>query len=232
MTVADEFFSQAQAEMRAAEMRATARRFGGVAAGVAIIALIGVGGWQWQIHRHHQAQAEASGRYYTAMEALQAPQPDAAKRTQVEKTQEAVLADLAAKAPGATREFAAIRLAQLKAQAGDLAGARKVWQGVIDTKDANPAFTALARLLLLNSHIDDSDTTETRKGFELLAANPGPWRAFAQEGLAALDLRADATPKQHEEARSLLTGLAQSPDAPDGVRQRASILLQTFGGAG
>jgi len=230
--VADEFFSQAQAEMRAAEMRATARRFGGVAVGVALVALIGVGGWQWQIHRHHQAQAEASGRYYTAMEALQAPQPDAAARSQSEKANQAVLADLASKAPGATRGFAAIRLAQLKAQAGDVDGARKAWQGVIDDKDENASLRDLARLLLLNSHIDDANPTETRKGFEVLAASAGPWRAFAQEGLAALDLRADATAKQHDEARSLLMGLAQSPDAPDGVRQRASILLQTFGGAG
>lgn len=230
--MADEFFSQAQAEMRAAEMRATARRFGGVAAGIALVALIGVGGWQWQVHRHHQAQAEASGRYYTALEALQAPQPDAAARAQSEKANEAVLADLAKSAPGATRGFAAIRLAQLRAQSGDLDGARKAWQGVIDDKDENPSLQALARLMLLNSHIDDRDPTETRRGLELLAANTGPWRAFAQEGLAALDLRSDATPKQHDEARSLLMGLAQSPDAPDGVRQRASILLQTFGGAG
>ena len=230
--MADEFFSQAQAEMRAAEMRATARRFGGVAVGIALVALIGVGGWQWQVHRHHQAQAEASGRYYTAMEALQAPQPDAAARAQSEKANEAILADLAKDAPGATRGFAAIRLAQLRAQSGDLDGARKAWQGVVDDKDENPSLQALARLMLLNSHIDDRDPTETRKGFELLAANAGPWRAFAQEGLAALDLRPDATPKQHAEARSLLMGLAQSPDAPDGVRQRASILLQTFGGAG
>ncbi|WP_025885773.1 tetratricopeptide repeat protein [Asaia prunellae] len=230
--MADEFFSQAQAEMRAAELRATARRFGGVAIGVAVIALIGVGGWQWQIHRHHQAQAEASGRYYRAMEALQAPQPDAALRAQSEKENQAVLADLASTAPGATRSFSAIRLAQLMAQKGDMAGARKAWQGVIDTADVNPSLKALARLLLLNSHINDADVTETRKQLELLAASSGPWRAFAQESLVALDLRADASPKQHDEAHSLLLGLAQSPDAPDGVRQRASILLQTFGGAG
>lgn len=230
--MADEFFSQAQAEMRAAEMRATARRFGGVAAGVALVALVGVGAWQWQIHRHHQAQAEASGRYYTAMEALQAPQPDAAARARSEKENATILADLAKNAPGTTRGFAAVRLAQLRAQSGDVDGARKAWQGVVDDRDEDPSLQALARLLLLNSHIDDPDPAETRKGLELLAANPGPWRAFAQEGLAALDLRYGTTPQQHDEARRLLTALAQSPDAPDGVRQRASILLQTLGGAG
>ncbi|GAB6853904.1 tetratricopeptide repeat protein [Asaia astilbis] len=230
--MADEFFSQAQAEMRAAELRATARRFGGVAIGAALVVLIGVGGWQWQIHRQHQARIEASGRYFTALDGLQAEQPDAARRVASEKENEATLADLAAQAPGATRGFAAIRLAQLRAQKGDIEGARKAWQGVIDTKDVDPSLKALARLLMLNSHINDADVTDTRKQLELLAANAGPWRAFAQEGLAALDLRDDATPKQHAEARRLLTGLLQSPDAPDGVRQRASILLQTLGGAG
>ncbi|GBQ16136.1 hypothetical protein AA21291_2421 [Swaminathania salitolerans LMG 21291] len=218
--------------MRAAELRLTARRYGGIAIGVALVALIGVGGWQWQVHARHQAQARASGQYFTAMEALQAEQPDAALRARTEKESIATLTALAADAPGATRSFAALRLAQLLAGKGDVAGARKAWQGVIDNPDADPTLHSLAQALSLNSHVDDKDPAGLRAGYEQLSGRGGPWRAFAQEGLAMLDLRSDATAAQHEEARKILIQLSQSPDAPDGMRQRVSILLQTFDGAG
>lgn len=230
--VADEFFTQAQAEMRTQEMRAKVRRYSGVALGAVLVVAMGAGIWQWRLHVEREHAAEASGRYFSTMQTLQAPNGDAAAKAATRESGEKTLADLAANAPGDIRAFAGLRLAQLRMEAKDRDGAVRAWQGVRDDAKAEPSLRALARLLILNATDESASPEALRKGYQELASSNGPWRALAQEGLVSLDMRKGATPAQQEEARRLLTGISQSPDAPDGARQRANALLQTFGGAG
>ncbi|WP_227003315.1 tetratricopeptide repeat protein [Kozakia baliensis] len=234
--MADEFFTQAQAEMRAEmraqEMRAMVRRYAAAAIGAAVVVCAGIGVWQWRVYEHRQTQALASERYFTAMHKLQAPNADPKARDRNTQEAAATFSDLATHAPGDIRAFAALRLAQVRMQAHDRDGAVKAWTQVREDQEAAPSLRSLARLLMLNAKADSADPATLRHGYETLASSAGPWRALAQEGLVNLDLRKGATPAQQQEAHRLLTGLVQSPDAPDGVRQRANALLQTFGGAG
>ena len=232
--MADDIFSEARAEYRAQRGRAMVRRYGAAVGGVLAIAAIGVSVWQWQAYDHRKAQAAASGRYFEAVHALEVAGPggDAKGLTAPQKAVEATFADLATHAPRNTRGLAALRLATLRLADHDEAGAISAWDGLIGDPDADPDLRSMARILKLNATMSSAEPAALRKGYETLASSAGPWRALAQEGLVALDLREGATADQQKEARRLLKQLSVSGEAPEGVRQRASILLQTYGGAG
>lgn len=228
--MADDIFNEARAEHRAEQTRVMLRRFGPVGIAVVVIILAGVGIWQWRLHHVAEIRIAASARYFEAVHTLEtasaAPSPTGLNDAQVKA--EKVFADLADHAPADIRDFAGIRLAALRLAAHDQAGAVKAWQKIIDDKEAGPDVKVLARYLKLNASFGTEKPEVLHKAFEAMSHSAGPWHTLAQEGIVATDLRPDATDAQQEEARRLLTSLSREADAPDGLRQRASALLQTF----
>jgi len=232
--VADDIFSQAQSELRAQQMRAMARRYAATAIGLAVVVGAGIGIWQWRVHDRLQVEAAASSRYFEAVHRLEAAGPGGSSKglTTAQRDAETVFADLAVHASSDIRDYAGLRLAALRLADHDAAGAQHAWSAIAHDADADPDLRALARLLGLNASMETADPATLRAGYADLASSAGPWRALAQEGLIALDLRPDANAAQQAEARRLLTHLSTAADAPDGARQRANALLQTYGGAG
>ena len=227
--MADDFITQVNEEMRAQRLRAMARRFGALAGGVLVVAAIGGGAWAWSSHSRHEAQRVASARYFQTLQTLADPKHDKAATDRAE----AAFADLAVHGPVGVRAFAAMRVADMKMQAHDTAGAVQSWQSVADDSKADQGLRGMARYMLLNAQTNTADPKTLRAGYEALAQeNGGPWASLAQEGLVALDLRPGSTDANHQEARRLLTQLANSDTATAGSRARAQALLETFGDAG
>ncbi|MFT8950697.1 MAG: tetratricopeptide repeat protein [Gluconobacter sp.] len=226
--VADDFITEVNEEIRLQRLRAAARRWGAVVAGVVVVGAIGGGVWEWQNHARKQAQQAASAQYFNTLETLADPKHDKA----VTQKAEAAFQDLADHGPVGVRSYAALRLADLKMQDHDLASALKAWNSVSSDSVAEPALKDMARYMVLNAQTNTADPKTLRPGYEALAQNGGAWSALAQEGLVALDLRPNATADQQKEARRLLTQIVGSVSAPEGARARAQALLETFGDAG
>lgn len=229
--MAEDFISEARAEYRAQQTRALLRRSAPWAAGVAVVVLGAVGVWQWRAYENRQERLAASAQYFEAVQAIEdaSAAGNAHGLTDAQRAAEKSLAHLVSSAPADIRDFAAIRLATLRLADHDRPGAMAAWKSVVDDAKASPDLKSLAHYLSLNASMADGDPAALRRGFEQLASSAGPWRALAQEGLVALDLRPGTSAAQQEEAHHLLLRISEAPDAPDGVRQRAGALLQTFG---
>lgn len=231
----DDFIDEVNSDIRLQRLRAAARRSAAAAVAVVVLAAAGIGVWQWKTHARHKLLIEASGRYFTALDALRDRPGDAKAR--------AVLADLAANGPEGPRAFAALRLAEIEAAAHDDSGALKQWDAVaadavMPDRAASAALRDLARYLALNlrSGAPDTPSATLRSGYDSLVQGGGNqgagWSSLAQEGLVALDLGPKATPEQRKEALRLLAQIAGNGAAPEGLRARAQALLDTFGDAG
>jgi len=230
--VAEDIFSQVDADMQAQRVRALARRFGAAAVAGLVVIGAGVGFWQYNVHERHLADQAASARYFHAVHdigaagALTQPLPAGVKAA------EATLADLLARGPVAMRGYAGLELGTVRQQSGDVDGAQHAWTAVAGDQGIAPSQRAVAKLSAVNALIDRADPKVSRVALQELTQSNGPWRALAQEQLAGLDLRPGGSAADIAEARRLLLGLTQNPDAPGGVRERAQAVLQTFGGAG
>ncbi|GBQ04764.1 tetratricopeptide repeat protein [Saccharibacter floricola] len=222
--MADEFIQEINDDLQAERIRTIAGRVGIVALGVILACGVGVGVWEWQQHTLHLAQNKASVAYMDAMQMRNSPdgEPKAV----------GTLADLAAHAPQGVRGYAAMALADLKQKSHDTSEALSLWKQVSDDTKAEPALRKMARYLSLNAQMDTASPEMLRQGYQNLVQEGGSWASLAREGLAVLDMRADATKAQKNEARRLLVEVKMSPDSSESLRDRAGLLLQTLGDAG
>jgi hypothetical protein len=229
--VADDIFSHDMADWHAERNRAFARRVaaGGVIAACAIV--VGLGAWQYTAYRHGKTDDAASARYFDAARTVQTAHGLKAPLPANVASAGSTLADLQANGPAAMRGYAGFQLANLRQQSGDLAGAQQAWHTISAANDVPESQRQLATLLSLEASEGHADAKVLREGFTSLSQRPGPWQALAQEQLVGLDLAPGATAAQSAEAQRILTRLSQNAAAPEGVRERAQMMLQTFGDA-
>lgn len=230
--MADDLIREVEEEQRLLRLRSMALRMGVVLAVVLVVAGIAGGVWGWQQHRLHVAQAEASGRYFEAMHLLVGPDGTTPATAEDRQKAEGLFAELARSAPQGVRSYAAMYLAELKAQDHDGQAALKLWQQVADDAASDSSLRMMAQYCLLNARMGTAPKDELRRGYQALVQQGGSWTPLAKEGLAVLDLTADSTQADHVEARRLLLEVQASPDSTDELRQRAGMLLQTLGEAG
>lgn len=228
----DDFIQEMQEEQRRERLMGTARRFGLVAAIVVVIGLVGGGTWFWQRHVLEVAQQKASVRYFSALRLLGAQSDVQSKGGDASvKEAETILNDLAGKAPAGIKNYARMRLADLKKRSGDDKAALMLWSEVISDKKADSVLRDMARYLSLNTQSQDGKTSDSdvRKGYEALVQKGGSFAPLAREGLVALDLKAGNTADQRKEAKRLLAEIQSSEDSSESLRQRAGLLLRSLG---
>lgn len=222
--MADEFIQEINEDLQAERLRTIAARVGIVALGVVLICGIGGGIWGWQVHKLHIAQSQASAHYMDAMQMRSG--------SGNEQKAASILADLSAHAPQGVRGYAAMALADLKQKSHDTQAALSLWKEVADDKSSEPALRSMARYLSLSAQMDTAPVQMLKQGYQQLVQEGGGWASLAREGLAVLDMRADSSKAQKDEARRLLVQVKSSPDSSEALRDRAGLLLQTLGDAG
>nr|WP_305880009.1 tetratricopeptide repeat protein [Siccirubricoccus soli] len=192
-------------------------RYGGVVAGLAVLVILGAGGWQGWRWWQGQEATKAGAAYLAASQATTAPEPD--RKALADR-----FASLAAAAPEGYRVLALLRTAALQAEAGEREAALASWDRVAKDASADPLYRDLATLLWGMHALDGGDAAAIESRLAPLAN--GPWRASAAEVLALAALQRGET----EQAKQRLTALAADPLAPQGVRDRAGRLLAGLGG--
>lgn len=205
-----DIFDEVEEDLRAERARRLAQRWGGVALGVALLAVAATGAWQgWRYWQSRQA-ATAAETYLTLhrnAEREGAELPNIANG----------FAALGREAPAGYRVLARLRAAALKAETGDRAAAAALWNEVSADAEADPLYRDLATLLAVTHGLEGGDPAQLAARLAPLAAEGNPWRASAREAQALLALRRGA----NEEARRILEALVTDQTAPQGLRERA-----------
>lgn len=192
------------------------KRYGSwiVAAAVAIVlAVAGNVGWkEWRA----QTQADRAARYTAAAELLDQDKPREAANA---------FAALAEDAGDGYATIARLSQAGALAEAGDIVGAVAAYEALVES-DAGKLYADLARLRAVRLQIGSADSEALRATLAPVLEAGNPWRALARETEAAIALAAG----DRDGAVAIFKALADSPDAPQGLRTRATEMLRALGG--
>ena len=217
-----DIFDEVDEELREERVAAFLKQYGGLLIGACIVVVAATGGWKaWGWYQQRQDAAAAIGYLNAAGRARSAGvagpnRPDAI----------AAIESVAATAPEGYRLLARLRIAALRADSGDLAGASVIWDQIAADTSADSLIRDLASLTWCQFHADDGDPAVLEGRLTPLAAPGGPWRSLALEQLALLDLRRGKI----DAARAAFKKLAEDPTAPQGARGRAGAILDRIGG--
>ena len=211
-----DIFDEVDEDLRADKARALAKRYGGMVAAIALVIVLAAAAWQgWRWWQGRQELAVAT-QYIAAQTAADVHAPNA----------QALLEQVGRTAPSGYQALARLRLAAARADAGDLAGAVAIWDGLANDNSIDPLLRDVATMSAALRQVDTADPATLQARLKPLAAPDNPWHAIASEQLALLDLRQGHT----DAARSALRLLSQDTTAPNGVRNRAGGLLARLGG--
>lgn len=220
----DDIFREVDDDVRAERARRAARRYGGLAAGVIVLAAAGFCAWQaWQWYQQRQDLA-AAAPYLSAMQVAEGAvgTSESPARTSAIAGFERVIGS----APEGYRTLARLQVAALQAGGGQKALALANWQAVADDAAADPLLRDLAELLWVEAQLDTGEPSALQAALDKLTAATSAWRGLALEAQAVLDIRQGHS----DAARRTLQNLAADVTTPEGARGRANAMLARLGG--
>ncbi|MEQ8666160.1 MAG: tetratricopeptide repeat protein [Rhodospirillales bacterium] len=201
-------------ELRQDQLTAAAKTYGKYVIAAAVLLIAGIGGYKgWQTHERNN-RMEATSSYLDAT--MLADEGDAAALD--------LLARLGTTAAGDIDVLADMRRAQYLAETGDVDGAISVYRRIVSDNSAPEEYRGLASLYLATHLLDTGETVDARSLAASMTDAGNPLQFAALEVTALADLEAGDT----EAAKGSLNTIVESPDAPQGIRSRASVLLRTL----
>ena len=202
-------------ELRREQYEKLWRKYGTYAVGLAAVIVLAVGGFfQWQ--HYTQGQREERARQYEAAVQLSAAADPGAS---------AALQALVAREDG-YGALAELQQAELKAKAGDVAGAVAIYEKMTADSAVDRSLRDLALILLALHSVDTAPPDQLTQRLQPLTAATNPWH------YSALELTAVLARRQGDNAKAvqIFTGLADDLNAPQALRQRATEMLHALKG--
>ena len=123
---------------------------------------------------------------------------------------------------GAFATLAGFRLAALKMDQGDRAGAMALYDTLAGDSNADQALREAATLLGVMADVDHGEPAALKAKLEPFLTDNNPWRFTASELAAVLALNSG----DNATAATLLKRIVDDQAAPTGARTRASRLLE------
>ncbi len=215
-----DIFDEVDEDLRAERMARFARRYAVGFVVLAVLIVVGVAGWQvWLWHRK-QEDARAATAFIAVLDKA-ADRGSASERQALA----ANFASIAATAPSGYAALARLNQASLLADAGELAQAETIWDGLMNDGSLSPVLRQVATLAWASHEIDTAEPSLIQARLELLSADGNPWRPIALQYLALLDIRMGHT----DDAVRTLQSVANDISTPDDMRRMASGLTQALG---
>jgi hypothetical protein len=215
--VAD-IFKEVEEDLRREKLEKLWQRYGRAVIALAVLVVVGTAGSvAWQRYQQHR-EAQLAEQYGAAIALADPTAGDLAKA-------DAALANIA-DAGGGYGALAALERAAVKAKAGDLDGAGKIYDGLASDSAAPAALRDLARLLKVMRLMDSGDPAALTALLAPLMAPENPWRFSATELTALLALKSG----DQKRATELFTQLADDQAAPSSLRARAAEMAAALKG--
>jgi hypothetical protein len=215
--VAD-IFKEVEEDLRREKLEKLWQRYGRAVIALAVLVVVGTAGSvAWQRYQQHR-EAQLAEQYGAAIALADPTAGDLAKA-------DAALANIA-DAGGGYGALAALERAAVKAKAGDLDGAGKIYDGLASDSGAPAALRDLARLLKAMRLVDSGDPAALTALLAPLMAPENPWRFSATELTALLALKSG----DQKRATELFTQLADDQAAPSSLRARAAEMAAALKG--
>jgi hypothetical protein len=207
--VAD-IFKEVEEDLRREKFEQLWQRYGRWVIALAVVVVVGTAGSvAWQRYQQHR-EAQLAEQYGAAIALTDPTTGDLAKA-------DAVLANIA-DAGGGYGALASLERAAVKAKAGDIDGATKIYDTLAADSGAPSALRDLAKLLKVMRLVDSGDPAALTTALAPLMAPENPWRFTATELTAILALRSG----DQKHATELFTQLADDQAAPSSLRARAA----------
>ncbi len=209
-----DIFREIDEELRQERFEKLWQAYGKYAIGAGMALVLGVVGWvSWD--KYQVSQRETESRQYEAATRLLAEgkKEDAA----------ALFANLADRSGSGYRVLSRLQQAALRAEAGDAAGAVKLYDAIAADSGVEGVFrdAAVIAAVTLEVNRGDSDAAALQGRLEPLMVDDRAWRHAARELAGLLALRAGDKAKAREYFKKVSDDLA----APQGMRARAAQLL-------
>ena len=205
-----DIFDEVDEEVRRERMTAAAKKYGPLVGGGVALILAVVGGLTFWT-QYQETQRQDAGAAFLSAARAQQQNPIAGRET---------FANLAVEGPEGYVFLARFKEAEALAADGDRKAAVAALNAV-EEADAPARYKDLARLLALGLRSYDESAATLLPLLEPLMADGAPWRAFAIEQAAMLEIKLGKL----NEARARLSTLAADATAPNGVRARAEAAL-------
>jgi hypothetical protein len=213
----DSFVNEVDENLRREQAVSLARRYGPYVAGVFVVFLLAIGGWQfWRDYQQNQSRHQAD--QYAAAQELFAAGNLAEAKTEFER--------LSNEGPRTYRAMARMEHAAILAQEGDLEGAIA---GIDSAAEIAPDQVMRESAQIRAAYIaaDTQDFPALRTRLQPLIDSDTRVSYLAKELLAIEAWEAGET----ELARQTFDQLTLAFEAPDSLRQRAQIALSVLGPA-
>lgn len=208
----ESLFREVDEAVRQDALKATWNKYGWLFMGGAVAIVGGVAGYKgWNYWREQQA-AEAGAKFLNAL------------NLEVEgKSSEAQVAlqSLAGDGPTGYRILANLQLAAAMAKAGEKEQAIIAYDSLAGDGTVDPLLQGFARIQAATLKVDDAGFDEMKSRLEPVLAESSPWRHSARE-LAGLSAYREG---KKSEAQEYFTQIISTPDAPQGLKQRAEMML-------
>lgn len=213
-----DIFREVDEELRQDRMKALAKRYGGAALTVALLAVIGTAGFVGWKNWRDQGRRAATAALESALMKAAAGGEDGVK----------ALSELAGKSSGEIAGLARLSAGAALTRDGKLAEAAQVYDSLAADAAAPTWQRDLALLLSVARQTDGGDAAALSARLAPLLAPGNPWRFQAKELAGLLAARSGDRAK----AQTYFQQLADDAQAPAGVRARAADLAAHYGRAG
>ncbi|MCD6074632.1 MAG: hypothetical protein K0Q70_1515 [Rhodospirillales bacterium] len=212
----DSLFREINEELRQEQFGKLWKTYGNYAIAVAVLAVVGVAGYQVWHNRDLAKRAEESAQFTTALRATM-------ENRSAEATQ--AFTKLAETGSDGYALISKLDLAAIKSRDNNKAEAASAYLAIAGNKDTTPELRDLALLLSVLQEIDNGDPKALTDRVAPLVASANPWRFNAKEFTAYLAQRMG----ENQRAGQLFRELADDATAPQGIRARAAEMSAVLG---
>jgi hypothetical protein len=206
-------------ELRREQLLKLWDRYGTYLLAAAVAVVLAVGGWKYYESMQIQANQAASTQYIIALRDFATKQPDDAQKA---------LDGVIAGGPRGYAALARLRLAGYDAAAGNTLDAAATYDQIAKDQSVDPILQDFARLQIAMLKFDTITFPELRNQLSPLANDKSPWRYSARELLGMGAAKAGLP----EEARSHYQRLVEDRTTPQGIAERARVMLAVLEEAG
>ena len=189
------------------------QRYGNTVIGAALVLVLGVAGWNGWTWYQTRERSKAGMAFTAAVDT--AAKDRTASITALEKLASGI-------EPYAS--LARLKIAQLKAEAGDHAAAAAAFTAAGQSADS-PDLKDLSVLMSVMQVFDSASPDELQAKLQPLAAQGRPWRSSALELMAAVAMKRN----DMAAARGLWTELRDDITTPPALRERAREMVAILG---